>query len=423
MDELIRKIDVRKDATLKVILLENGRHDRRSRDELFEAVRAAKRRGLDVDLKTLEQQQADVDAGVFPRARARMSERKSIALSRTMLQQYLFTQAKPIHGAVAWILDDDAILEGLAYGADGRARAVEVDYVSEIKRLKETGNCVVLGSVTGEPPLPFLSCMRTQLSDLYQNLRQFQALSPEVQYPVRREENRISRLGRRDYYYDLSDVETDRLESPFWYEPSDSRATVGEALTEMLARLPDMLSGSQIFRQLVQDSQADPLSTLEPSVNRGPTTLVFDLHAMREFPNIVPEIDGEDTRRSDMIWSLLCRFAGGCNIVKSSLPIRQDRREISVANLDFDALYKDIHGYAVYSRAERRLLAQSGTKPARRQATLRTRILGYRRIRRAAGDRPLRQIPPPTFPRIRVEFSQKRRHRRLAPPSMLSKPR
>ena len=345
MDSLIRKLGNRNDVTLKLVLLENGRHDAKSRDELAQAVASASMRGLDVDLMTLERQLSDADAGAFPSARGRMDGRKSIALSRTMLQRYLFLEAKPRHGAVVWILDDDAVLEGLAYAPDGSIQALDVDYASAIKRLKATGNCVVLGEVTGEPPLPFLSCIRSQLVDLYHNLQQFQSLRPDDPYPDRRDENRLSRLDRRDYYYDLSRAETDRLESPFWYESSDSGATAA-AFAEMVERLPDMLSGSQIFRQLIQPRRADPLSELAPSVTRGPTTLVFDIHALREFPNVVPEIGGRDTRRSDMVWSLLARYAGGCEIVKSQLPIRQVRVGDNDGAPDFGTLYQDIRGFA-----------------------------------------------------------------------------
>ena len=349
MDALVRKIDCRSDVTLKVVLLENGGHDHDSRDELREAVDRASRQGLDVDVKTLERQASDTDTGVFAATREQLSGRKSIALSRTMLQHYLFMEAKPRQGAVVWVLDDDAVLEGLGYGPDGSIQVDDVDYVSAIKRLKKTGNCVVLGEVTGEPPLPFLSCMRTQLVDLYHNLQQMASLRPDAPYPDRRDENRLVRLNSRDYYYDLSRIETNHLESPFWYEASNKDLRVEHVFDEMASRLSDILSGSQVFRPLVQTARTDPVSDLVPSVNRGPTTLVFDLQALREFPNAVPTIDGSDTRRSDMVWSLLNRFIGGCKIVQAPLPIRQDRGAITGARPDFRTLDRDIRGFALYS--------------------------------------------------------------------------
>ena len=349
MDMLLRKINCRSDTTLKVVLLENGGWDNTSRDNLRAAVHKASRLGLDVDVKTLEQQEQDTAKGSFTATPEQLSTRKSIALSRTMLQHYLFLEAKPIAGAVVWILDDDAALEGLEYGQDNAIRPREVDYVSEIKRLKNTGNCVVIGEVTGEPPLPALSCIRTQLVDLYHNLAQLAALRPDTPYPDRSDENRAVRMSRRDYYYDLSRIETDHLESPFWYEAGSKSPTAADALRAIVSRLPDVLGGGQVFRPLVQTSRADPVSGLVPSVNRGPTTLVFDLQALREFPNAVPAFDGSDTRRSDMVWSLLNRFIGGCKVVQAPLPIRQDRTAIAHSEPDFKTLVQDIRGYAFYS--------------------------------------------------------------------------
>ena len=183
---------IRDDVALEVLLLENGHRDPAARAELRRLVDGASRRGLDIEVRTLEQQDADAEAGVFAVASDRLSERKSIALARTMLQHYLFLKAKPRQGAVVWILDDDILLEGLDYRADGSLGAVEVDYVPAIKRLKETGACVVLGEVVGDPPLPFLSCVRTQLVDLYHNLGQLAALEPKDRYPDRTDENRLS---------------------------------------------------------------------------------------------------------------------------------------------------------------------------------------------------------------------------------------
>ena len=365
VDGLINKLGNRNDVALEVLLLENGLRDPASREELREIVGMASHRGLHIEVKTLEQQEADARTGVFAINRDQLSKRKSIALGRTMLQRYLFLKAKPRQGAVVWILDDDVMLEGLDYGTDGTLGAVDVDYVSAIRRLKETGACVVLGEVAGDPPLPFLSCIRTQLVDLYYNLVHLAALEPKARYPDRTDENRLSRLSRRDYYYDLSRTETDHVESPFWYEASEDGMKVEQVFVEMVSRLPEMLSGSQIFRPLVQTVRDDPVSGLVPSVNRGPSTLVFDLQALRDFPNAVPTIGGSDTRRSDMVWSLLNRFVGGCRIVQAPLPVRQVRRAIPDVGPDFHTLAQDIRGYALYSSLHDVLLEKAQERQRR----------------------------------------------------------
>ena len=355
MRSLADKIGRRHDAALKVVLLENGGRDAVSRAALRDAIGQAARQGLDVDLITLERQAADAAAGMFAATGAQLAERKSIALSRTMLQHYLFLEAKPIPGAVAWILDDDVVLEGLGYGPDGSLQVQDVDYVSAIKRLKASGAGIVLCQITGDPPLPSLSCVRTQLVDLYHNLHRLARLSPDAAYHNLQDENRLSRMGRRDYYYDLSAADTGHLEMPFWYEASSEGLSAGRVFAEMAARLPGVLNGVQVFRPLLAQSErpdsaeSGSVSAMPPTVNRGPGTLVFDVQALREFPNAVPAVAGSDTRRSDTVWSLLNRFAAGREIAQSPMPVRQAREAAPDAKPGFDTLAQDIRGYALYS--------------------------------------------------------------------------
>ncbi len=153
-----------------------------------------------------------------------------------------------------------------------------------------------------------------------------------------------TRLGRRDYYYDLSSAGAAHLEMPFWYEADGKGFSAGKVFEEMVSRLPGILSGNQVFRPLVRAGSA-----MVPSVNRGPATLVFDLQALREFPNAVPAIDGADARRSDMIWSLLNQYVGGHRVLQAPLPVRQVREAVDGPGPDFVTLAQDIWGYGLYS--------------------------------------------------------------------------
>ena len=217
----------------------------------------------------------------------------------------------------------------------------------------------MLGEVVGDPPLPVLSCVRTQLVDLYHNLLQMASLNPDDPYPDRLEENRQQRLRAPDYYDDLTDAHTDHLESPFWYEHSDSGTSVRSALLEMVNWLPDILRGGQVFRPLVAATSHDPGFEVRPSLSRGPNTLVFDLQALRDFPNAVPTIEGSDTRRSDMVWSLLNRFVAGRGVVQAPLPVRQKREADVEADKYIDTLISDIRGHALFSSLRDLLLRKS----------------------------------------------------------------
>ena len=366
MDDLSTRIASRNDVALKVVLLENGGPDGPSRKALTEAVAGASRQGLDVTVKTLEDQVSDVEAGVLSATPEQLSGRKSIAASRTMLQHYLYLEAKPRPRAVVWILDDDVRLDSLAYGQDGHVQPSEVDYVSAIIKLRNTGNDVVLGEVTGDPPLPALGCVRTQIVDLYHNLQQLAGLGPDTPYPDRSGENRLARFNSRDYYYDLSRSETGHLESPFWYEASRTGLLARDVFEEMVSRLPEILGGRQVFRPLVQPGGTDVAAGLVPSVRRGPNTLVFDVDALREFPNAAAEIEGADTRRSDMVWCLLNRHIEGRRVVQAPLPVCQDRSVSPGSDPGFDpgfgTLGQDIRGHALYSALHDIFLRQAQGK-------------------------------------------------------------
>ena len=87
---------------------------------------------------------------------------------------------------------------------------------------------------------------------------------------------------------------------------------------------------------------------------------MFDHQALRDFPNAVPKVDGKDTRRSDMIWSLLNRFAGGRDVLQSSLPVRQERNVAPDMDAAFSTLAQDIQGFAVCSAVRMMLERRKG---------------------------------------------------------------
>ena len=363
LQSLAERIGDHEEVMLKVVLLENGSSVPTSRQSLWDVVNRTIERGVDVVVKTLEQQADDIEGGVFAVSAEQLDGRKSIALSRTMLQRYLFMEAKPLTEAVVWILDDDVVLEGLAYDSSGSQQIHTVDYVSEIRRLKDSGVSIALCEVTGDPPLPALSCVRTQLVDLYHNLHRLSALSSESPFQDLRDENRLARMENPDYYYDLSGNGTSHLELPFWYEAGGEHPVAGEVFGEMVARLPGILSGIQVFRPLVHGEISGAGDGLPHSINRGPATLVFDLQALRDFPNAVPAINGRDIRRSDMVWSLLNQYAGGRDVLQASLPVRQVRN----AKIDgdsvqdnFSTMEQDLLGHALYSSMRDLLKQKAG---------------------------------------------------------------
>jgi len=346
---------------LDLVLLENGS----SADAgLRHVADSARSRGIDCFVVPLAQQIADAEAGRFGAAFGRGAERASIAVARTMLQTYLYELARRRPGAVVWILDEDMLLETLTWRAGCGVESEPLAIVDALVRLRASKIDVAIGTVTDAPPLPFASCVRTQLVDAYHNLEWMAALEPGAALPDRAAENMEQRARCEDYYYDLSRRETDHLESPFWYVPAVRDATSQAALIEMLGRLARILAGEQVFRPLVVDGSVDPSTRAKPSVHRGGNTFVFDTEALRDFSNGVPAIDGQSTRRSDMVWSLLNLYVAGRAVVKVPLAVRQDRRHERPGALDLDKLCRDIQGFALYSALEalflEKLEARSG---------------------------------------------------------------
>ncbi len=348
MASLADELAGRDDVALKLVLLENGGHGVAARDALQDAVSHASGLGLDVVLVTLEQQATDTAAGRFAGLETRPHGRRSAATSRTMLQHYLYMAAKPIPGAVVWILDDDLVLEGPSHAPDGSIKSQGVDYVSEIQRLKAGGAGVALCQVTGDPTAPFPSCIRTQLVDLHHNLHLMGRLQPGDPFPDLKVENRASRLKWREYWHDLSANETGHLERPFWYEPTRTDSSTGQAFDEMVSRLPGILKGRQVFRPLLPIESDKDGTDSDPSVNHGSATLVFDIQALRDFPSTVLDVTG-DAGQSDVVWNLLNRLVGGRDVVGSALPVRRIQRALPNYSPELDALVQRIWVLALQS--------------------------------------------------------------------------
>lgn len=306
-------------------------------------------RGLTLFLASEAQQGKDAQSGAFGRGFARPEGRAPIGPARTMLQTYVTRVARHRPAAIGWILDDDSSFENLC---DGQHPPSFTDLLASLKRMQSLGADVVLGTVTGDPPVPPGSTVRTQLVDLYHNLAWLQNLQPLSQLPDRSADNRAARAATRDFYYDLSRHDTHHLEWPFWLTPAHAGETVQEAAARMLANLPRILAGQAVFRPLLLERDHDAVDSIRPSVQRGTNTFVFDFGAFADFPNAAPRFAGSTLRRSDMIWALLNRYAGGRRIVSATLPVRHDRSDEPPVGLDFTRLLPDIRGYALYSALE-----------------------------------------------------------------------
>ncbi len=277
------------------------------------------------------------------------TQRSAIAHARTILQTYLYQFAKSRTGAVVWIIDDDMRLAPLIDGSKGIKRQW-IHLSTLLKQLKEQSVDIAIGCYTGAAPLPASATVRVQLVDLLHNLHWLKSLQDDSVLPNKCEHNRQLRANRRDYYYDLSHNETDRLETPFWLEPAFIGETVAEAKVRLVNVAERILAGEQIFRPLLIGTKQLNEFSLRDELHRGGNTFIFNIDVLKDAPNTAPVLKGRPTRRSDMIWALLQKERFGRNVVTVPIGVFHDRSGLSVPEtLDVEGIVDDIQGFAVFN--------------------------------------------------------------------------
>lgn len=371
---------------MEVVVLENG-DDSLNSAGLAASIAFAATHGLRVRLiETAMRDECFAEAlGVEP------GRKWAIAPSRTALQAYLYHIARNRADSVVWLLDDDMRIAPLVDLGDEIFRQ-ELPLAWRLQQLREAGADIAICPYTGAPPLPTLSALRVQMVDLAATIRALAKESIQAVAPDFREHNRRLRQARRDYYYDLSHIETDRLETPFLFE----RESNGESCENMIDRLMDqlegILSGRQLFRPLIaRSSEINKFVIQEKGCHRGGNCFVFDLEALVDTDNSAPEVSGRPTRRSDMMWALIQRHTHGRRVVTACLPTYHTREDAIEDPEDaISALVDDIRGYAIYS-AMSDVFTGASTDPAKRAMKyLEERIaalrLSFQRIHALAGE-------------------------------------
>lgn len=288
-------------AGLDVVVLENVRAPTAS-SELRAVIESARGRGLRIHLIDRDRHVADARLGRILDAGASAGERLAIAPARTVLQSYLYTFARHRRGAVVWIPDDDVRLDPLVSTPRGLQRCRR-PIVPQIQHLRRTGADIVIGSDTGAAPLPFASTLRVQLVDLVATLHVLANLEPTAPMPTSERRHAALRAGRRDDYYDLSRSETDRLESPFVASPAEPTEVAAQTFERIAARAHRILAGEQVFRPLVVDAASGLWVEAGSGLFRGGNTLVFDVDALADTPNVASVFDGATARGWSISWS------------------------------------------------------------------------------------------------------------------------
>jgi glycosyltransferase involved in cell wall biosynthesis/SAM-dependent methyltransferase len=276
----------------------------------------------------------DCEKGLFGAYLINPENRKGISSGRTILHRYIYDEMKTTPGSVAWVIDDDIRLESLQ--PDGTSRKITIDEINQaILRLKTQGISIANGKITGEPPIPFLSTIRTQMLDISYNIKKIQNKSTveEVQPRIFTE--------NLDYYYDLSDTNYTHLETPEYLNNIQS-------IDDIETWINQLLSGSNLSRPIVE--YPHKISARIPP--RGGNTLILNLKSIRDYPNISPRVGWTPFRRGDRFWCTLNYYHGGRQIAESQISVKQERTLIKEDAFSFSRLRSDFYGSAFVKAME-----------------------------------------------------------------------
>ena len=299
-----------------------------------------------IQLISEAQQSKDSNCGLFGSdLNQRPVGQVGIAHARSMLQKYIGLKCQSKSNGYAWILDDDMRL-------DARAK----QYLEWLPTYKNAGIDVVIGQYEGASPNPPLNGLRGQLVDLVHNLRWLDQLSGNTSLPDRSAENKKLRERYPDYYYDLSRKHTGHIESPFWLEPLYKGETVAEARARLFAYAPLLITGYPLTRSIIPGCLRDPLMSAKDTVNRGGNTLVINADALIKTPNLIPEVNGFEMRRSDMVWAIINKHYQGMVIKTAPFPVTHVGRVKIEQTLNLDKVKAEIMGSALYAGLQEFLL-------------------------------------------------------------------
>jgi GT2 family glycosyltransferase len=189
-----------------------------------------------------------------------------ISVARTILHHHVYEEASSED--IIWILDDDMELSEVILTHNGFVNQ-PLDIQHYIHQYKGRYD-VVVGSYSGDTPLPLLSSIRSQLLDYT-----YQTLFKPKYFDYRL-------YLKPDYYYDLSQSEIG-LETPLPFRGN---------------QLDDVFSSKAFSRPLYKL----PTELFSPN-SRGGNTLIFNKEALK-IQNVSIEVDGVVGRRGDYFWIL-----------------------------------------------------------------------------------------------------------------------
>jgi len=237
----------------------------------------------------------------------------SIPLGRTILHRHLFDETNQFENPVYWIIDDDIDFNAIS--------TIKTDFdLFDLINENLNKTDAIIGVISNDPPIPLLSCIRTQLVDFVGS------------YGKNINEDKFSIHQKPDYYYDLSDLHSNHLEIPIL------KSGINEK------HLHQIFSGKAVFRPALQRELKSEYKTI---TRRGANTIVLNRDVLRLYPVINLEVNDKFARRGDLTWALFNQVVSNKIIIEHTFCINHNRPMTSFKlEKELEKSAYDIIGYA-----------------------------------------------------------------------------
>jgi len=262
--------------------------------------------------------QANLASGHYGSYFKQFSEINSIPLGRTILHHHLFTETIEMENPVYWIIDDDISFSATIFENENSKQVNLFEIINQ-----HFGNAdALIGSITKDPPVPTLCCIRGQLIDFLHSHHSANSVSSDF----------LNLKSKPDYYYDLSDIHSDHLEIPIYHTSANEK------------ELEIIFSGKALSRPALQKELKAEIKTV---TKRGANTLVFNRELLHYYPVINLEVNNKFARRGDLLWALLNQIVSDKIIVEHTFSLDHNRPTGEfVLSKELDKAAYDIIGYA-----------------------------------------------------------------------------
>lgn len=327
--------------------------------------------GITLSLVDIDQARRSADKGDLGLYYKDERNRKGIAFGRTILHRFVYLECLKYPEPVAWIIDDDISLHNIYWGTIDR-EITPSEFLGQIGKWKKKGVSIVVGKVGGDPPVPIMSTARTQMLDLFYNLKAVVSRSSNLGAG-------IASTGTTDiiqkvpaYFYDFPEQSFRHLETPIWkYSQDTDIHELSEKARTILRKEIFRPASYPVTGECSGDTYYYP-DTDEFGPVRGGNTIILDIDCLRDFTNSSPRSGDIPYRRGDTLWAIMNRRLGPRRPVKgtrvvisSSMMLIQDRRKQETINEMQEKLVSDTLGSAFVRSIDTLLLGKSRDLKAR----------------------------------------------------------